>query len=171
MKIKDIRTNREIVAERIVVIDSDGSNLGEMSLIDGIKLANDKMLDLVEIVPKATPSVCKIIDFGKYRYQLQKKQHLVKKNQKKTELKEIRVRPNIAIGDYNTKLKKVREFIEAGNKVKISILFKGREQNFENLGHDLLNRFCKDTEEIASLDGKVVKEGRNLYTILCKRGS
>ncbi len=131
-----------------------------------MKIAAERGLDLVEIVPQAKPPVCKIIDYGKYRYELQKKEKLQKKNQQVSLLKEIRLHPNTDVHDFDFKLKHAINFIESGNKVKVSVIFKGREMAYTELGQQLLEKFIEGVGEIAKLESPIKMEGRNMNAIL-----
>ncbi len=128
--------------------------------------AQKSNLDLVEVAPDADPPVCKIIDYGKYKYLLDKKFKIGKKKQKKTGLKEIKMRPNIGEHDYNFKLRNLQNFLKEGNQVKVIIMFKGREMNYVNLGKDLLDRVIKETEELAKVVKEPKLEGRNMVLVL-----
>ena len=134
------RTNEKIRATQVRVINSDGKNLGTLSTQEAINIAKQKGLDLIEISPKANPPVCKIIDIGKYKYDLQKKANKAKKKQKTINLKEIKLRPVTEIHDYNFKIKNAQKFLSKGDKVKFTVLFKGREMQHTHLGHKLMQR-------------------------------
>jgi translation initiation factor IF-3 len=123
-------------------------------------------LDLVEIAPQAKPPVCKIIDFGKFKYEQQKREKLQRKNQQVTTLKEIRLHPNTDVHDFDFKAKHALNFLEEGNKVKVVVMFKGREMAYTEQGEELLNRFIERTEDIAKLEAPVKMEGRNMHVIL-----
>merc|ERR1712013_981043 len=125
--------------------------LGIVNLAEGLRLAKDKSLDLIEISPHASPPVCKIIDFGKYKYAVEKKKHEAKKKQKITEIKEIKLRPNIAIADFNVKLNNTKRFIYNGDKVKVSLFFKGREILHEHVGINIMKRFKTKILNFATL--------------------
>jgi translation initiation factor IF-3 len=161
-----IRINEYIIAREIRVVDDNGDMLGVMSPMQAISIARQRSLDLVEISPNAEPPVCKIMDYGKYKYEQQKKSHDARKKQKVVELKEIKVRPNIATGDYEVKLKHVIKFINAGDKVKIFLMFKGREITHNEVGFAVMHRFQNDTEEIAKAEYGPKLEGRNISMIL-----
>lgn len=142
--------------------------LGVVAIKQAIELAETKDLDLVEIAPGASPPVCKIMDFGKYKYEIQKKAHIAKKKQKSVELKEVKVRPNIAEGDYTTKLRQVKTFIEEGNKVKISLQFRGREITHSEIGFDVVSRFIRDTADIAKVESQPTLEGKQITTVIVR---
>jgi len=140
--------------------------LGVMSVKEAIRAARDNGLDLIEMSPNAKPPVCKIMDYGKFKYEQSKKQSVAKKAQKQVEVKEIKFRPTTEINDYNTKLKHIREFIEKGNKVKVTIRFRGREMAHNELGMDLLKRVIEDMKEIAKVDNQPKMEGRQMGMML-----
>jgi translation initiation factor IF-3 len=144
----------------------DGSQLGVYTVRDAIKLSEERGLDLVEIAPQAVPPVCKIIDFGKFKYEQQKREKIQKKNQTVSILKEIRMHPNTDVHDFDFKLKHAINFLEDGNKVKVSVLFKGREMAYTDQGEELLNRFIEKLEEVAKVESPIKLEGRNMAAIL-----
>ena len=146
-KPKGPRTNERIRSEVVQVISSDGKNLGTLNTKEAIQLARDEGLDLIEISPNANPPVCKIIDIGKYRYNLQKKNNKAKKKQKIINLKEIKLRPVTEIHDYNFKIKNAQRFLEKGDKVKFTVRFKGREMQHTHLGNQLMERIINDTNK------------------------
>lgn len=152
--------NRDITAPEVRLIDETGENVGVVTLKDALSRATNANLDLVEIVPNAKPPVAKIMNYGKYKYQEQKKAAEAKKKQVKVELKEIKVRPNIDKHDYDVKLKATRRFIEDGNKVKVTLRFRGREIAHSSLGIALLKRIQSDVEDIAKTDQQPKMEGR-----------
>ncbi|OIP72652.1 translation initiation factor IF-3 [Candidatus Atribacteria bacterium CG2_30_33_13] len=133
---------------------------------EGLELAEKDNLDLVEVAPEANPPVCRIIDYGKYKYSLDKKNKSGKKKQKNSGMKEIKMRPNIGEHDYNFKIKHLGNFLKDGNQVKITIMFKGREMNYIDLGRRLLERIIKDTNEIAKVVKEPKLEGRNMTLVL-----
>jgi translation initiation factor IF-3 len=148
------------------VIDIDGTQLGIFTVRDALKKASERGQDLVEIAPTAQPPVCKIIDFGKFRYEQQKKEKLQRKNQQVTVLKEIRLHPNTDIHDFEFKLKHTINFLEEGNKVKVVVMFKGREMAYTEKGEELLNRFVERTNEISKVEAPAKLEGRSMNVIL-----
>lgn len=158
--------NEEIRAPKVRVIDSDGGQLGIFTVREGIKLANERNLDLVEIAPQAQPPVCKIIDFGKFRYEQQKKEKIQRKHQQTSTLKEIRLHPNTDVHDFDFKAKHAINFLEEGNKVKVVVIFKGREMAYTEKGEELINRFIEKTDEVARVESEVKMEGRNMSAIL-----
>jgi len=160
------RINREIKGEKFRIISPDSSQLGVMSRNQALERAEDYGMDLIEIAPQADPPVCRIMDYGKYTYELQKKEKIQKKNQQKQQLKEIRFKPRTDTHDYNFKMKHAREFIEDGNKVKATVMFRGREMAHKDIGADLLAKFIQDMSDIAKLDNEIKFEGRNLSVIM-----
>ncbi|MGB9906566.1 MAG: translation initiation factor IF-3 [Candidatus Saccharicenans sp.] len=144
-----------IRAPEIRVIDEDKNQLGIMTVPQALALARDKGLDLVEIAPQANPPVCRIMDYGKFLYELHKKEHEAKKHQKPVQIKEIKFRPKISIHDYNFKLKHVRRFIEEGNKVKITIMIRGRERAHPEMARQIMDRVLADVADIARQDGEI----------------
>ena len=160
------RTNEKIRATQVRVIDSDGQNLGTLSTQEAINIAKQKGLDLIEISPKANPPVCKIIDIGKYKYDLQKKANKAKKKQKTINLKEIKLRPVTEIHDYNFKIKNAQKFLSKGDKVKFTVLFKGREMQHTHLGHELMQRIINDTNDLGKVEVQPKFEGRQIIMIV-----
>jgi translation initiation factor IF-3 len=163
------RTNREIRAREVQLIDSEGHNLGVLQILDAQKLAEEAGLDLVEIVPTADPPVCKILDYGKFRYLEQKKQAEARKKQKTIEIKEIKLRPGIDDHDYDVKMKAVRRFFEEGDKVKVTLRFRGREMAHQDLGYKLLARVKEETNSIAKVEAEPSMEGRQMVMVLAPR--
>tara|TARA_B100001559_G_scaffold118158_1_gene99374 strand:- start:412 stop:957 length:546 start_codon:yes stop_codon:yes gene_type:complete len=160
------KANERIKALDVQVIGSEGSNLGVMQLKQAIQLARDEGLDLIEISPNANPPVCKIMDMGKYKYDLQKKANQAKKKQKIVSLKEIKLRPGTEIHDYNFKIKNAKKFITKGDKVKFTVKFKGREMQHVELGKDLMKRIIEDTKDIAKVETHPKFEGRQMIMII-----
>ena len=148
------------------VIDVDGSQIGIYTVKDALRLANERGLDLVEIAPQAQPPVCKIIDHGKFKYEQQKREKIQRKNQQTSTLKEIRLHPNTDVHDFEFKARHAIDFLEEGNKVKVVVIFKGREMAYTEQGEDLLNRFIEKTEDIAKVESEIKMEGRNMNLIL-----
>jgi len=143
--------------------------LGIVKIEEGLDLAKERKLDLVEISANAEPPVCKILDFGKYKYELRKKSHESKKKQKTVEIKEIKLRPNIAIGDFNVKLNNAKRFIGDGNKVKVTLFFKGREIVHEDVGMNVIEKFKKEVFDFAKIELDVKKEGKNISIIIAPK--
>ena len=160
------RANERIKALDVQVIGSDGGNLGPMQLNKAIELAKLEGLDLIEISPNANPPVCKIMDMGKYKYDLQKKANLAKKKQKVVSLKEIKLRPGTEAHDYNFKIKNAKKFITKGDKVKFTGKFKGREMQHTELGKDLMDKISEETKDIAKIESKPKFEGRQMVMII-----
>jgi len=160
------RANERIKALDVQVIGSDGVNLGPMQLNKAIELAKQEGLDLIEISPNANPPVCKIMDMGKYKYDLQKKANLAKKKQKVVSLKEIKLRPGTETHDYNFKIKNAKKFITKGDKVKFTVKFKGREMQHTELGKDLMDKIIEETKDIAKIESKPKFEGRQMVMII-----
>ncbi|MCR5699464.1 MAG: translation initiation factor IF-3 [Treponemataceae bacterium] len=157
---KGLRINDQIRVREVRLIDNDGSQKGIISTMEALKMAKEQELDLVEIAPNATPPVCKIIDYGKYRFEQEKKLRDSKKNQKVLKLKEIRMQPKIASGDLDFKSKHIKEFLDEGNKVKVSIRFRGRELAHKELGEEVLNAVLKRLEGEYVMDKTPAMEGR-----------
>ncbi|WP_456060312.1 translation initiation factor IF-3 [Brachyspira pilosicoli] len=160
------RINQFITAPEVRVVHDEKGSLGIMSIKDALALAKEEGSDLVEIVPTAEPPVCKIINYGKYKFDIQKKSKEAKKKQKSVQLKEIKMRPQISIHDYNFKMKHIREFLYEGNKVKITIMFRGREMAHTEFGYDLINKIIQDLENEASTEKPAKLEGKNLSAVL-----
>jgi translation initiation factor IF-3 len=163
------RINEEIRAREIHLIDKDGSNRGNVSVAEALQLAQEAGLDLVEISPNATPPVCKLLDFGKYKYQEQKKAAEARKKQKVVEVKEIKFRPMIDDHDYDVKMRSMKRFFEEGDKVKVTLRFRGREMAHQELGTNLLNRVKDDTMKVAKIEMEPRFEGRQMVMVLAPR--
>lgn len=166
---QELPINEQIRAKEVQVIDELGEKRGVMSLNSALDLAFEKKLDLVLVAPNAKPQVCKIMNYGKYKFEQAKKEKEAKKKQKTFELKEIRITPNIEQHDFEFKAKNARKFIEDGNKVKITVRFRGRELNYVKLGEDNLNKFIEALSDIATPEKKAVLEGKNMFIILAKK--
>jgi translation initiation factor IF-3 len=149
-----------------MVITDEGEKLGVMNTRKAMNLAFDKDLDLVLVAPGAKPPVAKFMDYNKYKYEQSRKQREARKNQKVQSLKEIRLSPKIDIGDFNTKLKNGRKFLEAGDKLKISIRFRGREMAYTSKGREVILRFAKECEDIAQIEQRPKQDGRNMFCTL-----
>ena len=160
------KSNQQIRAIDVQVIGSDGNNVGILPLKKAIDLAKGEGLDLIEISPNANPPVCKIMDMGKYKYDLQKKTNIAKKKQKIVALKEIKMRPGTDVHDYNFKVKNAKKFLTNKDKVKFTVKFKGREMQHINLGKDLMNRIIEDTKEIGKIETHPKFEGRQMVMII-----
>jgi translation initiation factor IF-3 len=151
---------------KVRVIDDEGENLGVMYTREAIEQANEKGLNLVEVSPNADPPVCKFLDVGKYRYEAQKKANAARKTQKTQDIKEVKMRPNIDTHDYDVKMRNVSKFIEHGDKVKITLRFRGREMAHQHLGMDLLKKVQDDVAEIAKVEAFPRLEGRQMLMVL-----
>jgi len=163
------RVNREIDSPEIQLITDSGDNKGVVSIAEALALAEEAGLDLVEISPNNKPPVCKILDYGKYKYQAQKKAAEARKKQKTIEIKEIKMRPNIDTHDYEVKMKAARRFFEEGDKVKVTLRFRGREMAHQDLGMKLLLRVRDELEEIAKVEFEPKLEGRQMIMVLAPR--
>ena len=160
------KANERIRALDVQVIGSDGGNLGAMPLNKAIELAKQEGLDLIEISPNANPPVCKIMDMGKYKYDLQKKANLAKKKQKIVSLKEIKLRPGTEAHDYNFKIKNAKKFITKGDKVKFTVKFKGREMQHTHMGEELLKRIQEDTKSLGKVELAPKFEGKQMIMVI-----
>ena len=163
------RFDQLIQAPKVRVIDHEGENLGVMYTRAAIEQAAELGLNLVEVSPNADPPVCKFLDVGKYRYEAQKKANLARKTQKTQEIKEIKMRPNIDDHDYDVKMRSVNKFIENGDKVKITLRFRGREMAHQQLGMDLLKRVQDDVAEVAKVEAFPRLEGRQMLMVLAPK--
>ena len=152
-----------------MVIDEDGAKLGVMPTREALRIAREKDLDLVEVSPNSNPPVCRIMDFGKYKYQMQKKLHEAKKKQKTIEVKTVKVRPRTDEHDMQVKIKQVKRFLEKGNKVKAVVMFRGREQAHVELGEAQLLKIFEAVKDIAEMERKPKKEGRDMIMILAPK--
>jgi translation initiation factor IF-3 len=161
------RVNERIKAKEIRLIDDDGEQLGLKTVEEAILYAQEKGLDLVEVAPKANPPVCRIMDYGKFRYEKLKREREAAKKQRHTSMKEVKFRPKIDVHDYQVKLRMVRRFIEAGHKVKVTVMFRGREMSRRHeLGRKITDRLNTDIEDVASVERQPKNEGRNTIMIL-----
>ena len=160
------RFNTMIQSDKVRVIDENGENIGVMYTREAIEQAAEVGLDLVEVSPNADPPVCKFLDVGKFRYEAQKKANAQRKTQKTQEIKEIKMRPNIDDHDYDVKMRNVNRFIEDGDKVKVTLRFRGRELSHQQLGMNLLRRVQDDTAEIAKVEAYPRMEGRQMLMVL-----
>lgn len=166
---KDLQINEEIRDSQLRVIDDDGSQLGIMSSKEAQQLANSKDLDLVKIAPQAKPPACRIMNYGKFKFEQAKREKEAKKNQKTVDVKEVRMSLNIDIHDFNTKANQANKFLQAGNKVKVSVRFRGREMAHTYLGNDLLERFKEVCSEFGSVEKLPKMEGRSLSMFLTSK--
>ncbi|NNF25195.1 MAG: translation initiation factor IF-3 [Rhodobacteraceae bacterium] len=160
------RFNDRIRAPEIRLIGADGENVGVVTPEKGMELADEAGLDLVEISPNAKPPVCKIMDFGKFKYETQKKEAEARKKQKIIEVKEVKFRPNTDTHDYDVKMRNVVKFLENGDKVKVTLRFRGREMAHQNLGRELLERVAADVEEIGKVENMPKMEGRQMVMMI-----
>ena len=160
------KANERIRSPQVQVIGSDGKNLGTLATQEAINIAKQEGLDLIEISPNANPPVCKIIDIGKYKYDLQKKANKAKKKQKIINLKEIKLRPVTEIHDYNFKIKNAQKFLEKGDKVKFTVKFRGREMQHTHLGNKLMDRIISDTAKLGKVEVMPKLEGRQITMIV-----
>jgi translation initiation factor IF-3 len=158
--------NEDIRDKEIRLIGSDGEQLGIMSSAEALRIADEQGLDLVKISPQANPPVCKLMNYGKFRFEQSKREKEAKKNQHVVEIKEIRMSPGIDVGDFNTKLKNAQKFIAEGNRVKVSVRFRGREMAHTDIGRDLLDKFAEQCAETANLDKGAKLEGRMMSIFL-----
>jgi translation initiation factor IF-3 len=163
---KPVRKNETITSPEVRVIDNEGNQLGVLNTRKAIEIAAEAGLDLVEVSPNAEPPVCRIMDFGKYKFEVGKKQQAAKKKQKQVQIKEIKFRPRTEEGDYNTKLRHLREFLEEGDKAKVTLRYRGREFAHPELGMQLLERVAKDLEELSIVEQMPKMEGRQMVMML-----
>jgi translation initiation factor IF-3 len=161
--------NERIRAKEIRVIDEEGAQLGIMPPFEALKTAKSQGLDLVEVAPTANPPVCRIINYGKYLYQLSKRQHEARKHQKSIGLKEVKMRPRTSTHDFETKRNKVVDFLQEGAKVKVTIMFRGREMAHRNLGFDMIDRLIQEVGEAGQVEARPRLEGPNLTAILAPK--
>jgi translation initiation factor IF-3 len=164
-----VRINERIRAREIRVINEEGGQLGIMPPYEALKIARGQGLDLVEVAPTANPPVCRIINYGKYLYQLSKRQHEARKHQKSIELKEVKMRPRTSAHDFETKRNKVIEFLREGAKVKVTIMFRGREMAHRDLGFKMMERLAEEVSEVGMVETRPKIEGPNLSTIIAAR--
>lgn len=160
------RKNRQIKISPVRVIDDEGNQLGVIPTSEALRLAEDQGKDLVEVQPNTRPPVCKIIDFGKWKYDQKKKQNEAKKKQKKVELKEVKFRPKTDTHDFEVKTGRIEKFLGEGNRVKVTIMFRGREMIHTDLGFDIMQRVVDTLDGQANIDSQPKMEGRNMHMIL-----
>ncbi len=166
---KELLINEDIRDKEIRVIGADGSQLGIMSTRDALAIAIEKNLDLVKIAPQAAPPVCRIMDYGKYRFEQAKREKEARKNQRIVEIKEIRLSLNIDVGDLNTKVKQATKFLQEGNKLKVSIRFRGREMAHPELGHEVMKRFADMIAEFGAVEKPPKLEGRHMLMFVAAK--
>jgi len=164
--IKELQINEEIREKEVRLIDVDGTQLGIVPIKKALEIANERRLDLVNVAPTANPPVCRILDYGKYKYELTKKEKEARKNQKIINVKEIRLTPNIEEHDLQVKANRAIEFLKDGDKVKISVRFKGREMGHTEMGEEVLKDFLNLLDEYGKVEKEAKMEGRNLVVIL-----
>jgi translation initiation factor IF-3 len=163
------RTNEDIRVREVQLIDAEGENRGVVAIAEAIQMARDVGLDLVEISPNNNPPVCKILDNGKFKFQAQKKAAEARKKQKTVEVKEIKLRPGIDTHDYDVKMRSIKRFFEEGDKVKVTLRFRGREMAHQEIGYRLLQKLKEDTVSIAKVEMEPMSEGRQIVMILAPR--
>ena len=166
---QELPINGQIRAKEVQLIGDDGEKLGTISIKEALEQAEEKGLDLVLVAPNAKPPVCKIMNYGKYRFEQSKKEKEAKKKQKVLEVKEIRITPNIEEHDFGFKCKNARKFLEDGNKVKITVRFRGREINNSKMGEQVLDKFIEALEDIATVEKRPKLEGKNMFIMLTKK--
>ncbi len=166
---QELLINEQIKVAKVQLIDENGEKRGVLDTYKARDIAMSKNLDLVLVAPNANPPVCKLMNYGKYKFEQAKKEKEARKNQKVFEVKEIRITPNIDDHDYQFKCKNARKFLEDGNKVKITVRFRGREVNYVKSGELVLNKFIEDLADISQVDKKPLLEGKNLFIILSKK--
>ena len=167
--ISELMINEQIRDKEVRLINAEGEQLGVMSSKDAMKLAKEANLDLVKIAPNAKPPVCKIIDYGKYRYEMARKEKEAKKKQKVMEAKEIRLSPNIDVNDLNTKMNHARKFLQSGNRVKVSVRFRGRELAHTATGKVILDGFAEKLSDVAVIDKPAKLEGKSMVMFLSEK--
>lgn len=160
------RINREIKAKEVRLINYNGENAGVVSLTEALKIAQEVGLDLIEISPQVTPPVCKVLDYGKYKYEMQKKKNEAKKNQKVVSIKELKLRPMIDTHDYEVKVKQAKKFLAQGDKVKFTMRYKGREMSANDLGKEILNKLLEDLDGLCKVDSAPKMEGKQMFMIV-----
>lgn len=166
---KEHQVNEAIRAREVRLVGSDGAQLGIKNIREALRLAQEAELDLVNVAPQAKPPVCRIMDYGKYRYEQSKREKEARKKQKVIQVKEIRFSPSIEEHDLQTKLRNVKKFLESGDKVKLTIRFRGREITHQDLGRAILQRMAKEVEEISEIERRPKLEGRNMIMILAPK--
>ncbi len=161
--------NEQIRDREVRLIGANGEQLGIMSVKEAQKMANESHLDLVKVAPQAKPPVCRIMDYGKYKYERSKKEREARKNQKIISIKEVRLSPKIEEHDLNVKKRNTEKFLLKGDKVKVSIRFRGREMNHTDLGREIMERFARDLEELAVIEKQPKLEGKNMIMIIAPK--
>jgi translation initiation factor IF-3 len=163
------RTNRDIRVREVQLIDQDGNNRGTVPILEALQIAEEAGLDLVEIAPNSEPPVCKLLDYGRFRFAAQKKAAEARKRQKTVEVKEIKMRPNIDDHDYDVKMRSMKRFFEEGDKVKVTMRFRGREMAHQEIGLGVLQKVKTDTTTVAKVENEPSMEGRQMTMILAPR--
>ena len=166
---QELLINEQIKVAKVQLIDENGEKKGILDTYKARDIAKSKNLDLVLVAPNGNPPVCKLMNYGKYKFEQAKKEKEARKNQKVFEVKEIRITPNIDEHDYQFKCKNAKKFLEDGNKVKITVRFRGREMNYVKSGEEVLNKFIEDLAEVSQVEKKPLLEGKNLFIILSKK--
>ncbi|MBM7712381.1 MULTISPECIES: translation initiation factor IF-3 [Enterococcus] len=166
---KDMMVNDGIRAREVRLIGQDGEQLGVISKVEALKIAEQANLDVVLVAPGAKPPVARIMDYGKYRFEQQKKEREARKKQKVINVKEVRLSPTIDVNDFNTKLRNARKFLEKGDKVKASIRFKGRAITHKDIGQKVLDRLAEETGDIATVEQKAKMDGRSMFLVLAPK--
>ncbi|WP_115748061.1 translation initiation factor IF-3 [Oceanobacillus chungangensis] len=161
-----MNVNEKIRAREVRLIDSNGDQLGVKTRQEALEIAETRNLDLVMVAPGAKPPVCRIMDFGKYRFEQQKKEKEARKNQKVINIKEVRFTPGIGEHDFETKLKNAKKFLEKGDKVKAAVRFRGRAITHKSLGQEVLDRLAEELKDIATVEARPKMEGRNMFIML-----
>ncbi|UJF25462.1 translation initiation factor IF-3 [Suttonella sp. R2A3] len=165
-KQQETRVNEDITDKEIRLIDADGEQRGVVSIDEALEAAYEQNMDLVEVAANAKPPVCRIMDYGKFRFEQQKKQQEARKNQKRIQVKEVKFRPGTDEGDYQVKLRNLTRFLNDGDKAKVTVRFRGREMAHQNLGRDLLNRIEADLAEVGTVEQKAGMEGRQMTMVM-----
>ena len=163
---KNLFVNEQIRAREVLVIDADGNRLGVMRLADALEAARQRRLDLVNVAPQARPPVCRLMDFGKYKYEQSKKEREARKKQKVINVKEVKFRPKIEQHDFDVKARNSRRFLEAGDKVKVTVMFRGRELAHPEIAYNLCRQLVEDLDDCAVVERKARLEGRNMTMFL-----
>ncbi len=166
---KDFRINEEIRVRDVRLVDIDGNQLGIMPTREALKIAEERQLDLVEIAPQAKPPVCRIMDFGKYKYEQSKREKEARKKQRVIDVKEVKIRPNIEDHDFSVKVRNAARFLKEGNKVKTTMIFRGREIVHTQLGRQLLVRMAEELKDLCNVERQPKLEGKNMVMILAPK--
>ena len=161
-----IRVNERIRVKEVRAIGEKGEQIGVIPIEEGLKMAREKNLDLVEVAPNASPPVCRVMDFSKYKYEQEKKERLSRKKQKIVHIKEIKLKPNIEEHDYQTKLRHLKRFLDRGDKTKITMMFRGRQMAHVDIGRNVMNRLMKDLSELAEVEKSPSLEGRFMIMVM-----